>query len=170
MILKLHGLRNRGQVEITAEKDPADYQLDQEEFDKPLQIRVILQDSGDIVDCNIVLVTSSRKICDRCTRDFDYQHRIEWDLIFIPEQHRDWSSKDDAVFYHPDNPIVDITSDIHDALVLDVPMKIICREDCRGLCPGCGTDLNSGECTCAAKPADPRFAALAELKKKMQTD
>jgi len=170
MKLKLHGLRNRGQVDITAEEAPSEYNLDPVEFDKPVQIRVLLQDSGDIVDCNITINTFSRKICDRCLIDFDYPHLIEWDLIFIPEQHRDWSSKDDAVFYHPDNPVVDITNDIHDALVLDVPMKIICRENCRGLCPGCGIDLNNGDCSCAAKPADPRFAALAELKRKMQAD
>lgn len=46
---------------------------------------------------------------------------------------------------------------------LQVPMRSLCREDCAGLCPTCGADLNSGPCDCR-QPADPRWAALARLK------
>ena len=168
MILKLHGLRNRGPVETTAEKSAVDFNLDENEFHRPVNVRVILQDNGDIVDGKVSIATMSRKTCDRCTEEFDRTHLIDLDLIFIPEQHRDWTSMDDAVFYHPDNPVVDITNNIHDALMLDSPLKILCKEDCRGICPGCGNDLNKSECSCSSKPADPRFAALEELKNKLQ--
>ena len=47
---------------------------------------------------------------------------------------------------------------------LSLPMKPLCREDCQGLCPQCGQDLNEGRCGCVRERVDPRWAALAMLK------
>ncbi|HEV7519109.1 MAG TPA: DUF177 domain-containing protein [Thermoanaerobaculia bacterium] len=52
-------------------------------------------------------------------------------------------------------------------LQLNIPMKPLCQEDCKGLCPVCGTDRNTGSCTCEEKTEDPRWAALAVLKDRM---
>jgi uncharacterized protein len=64
-------------------------------------------------------------------------------------------------------PIVDDTIDlgplVRDAIVLELPMAPLCREDCRGLCPQCGADRNEGDCSCAA-PKDPRWANLDVLR------
>jgi uncharacterized protein len=49
-------------------------------------------------------------------------------------------------------------------MLLTVPMKVICRSDCRGLCPQCGANMNSEECRCEARSVDPRLAPLARLK------
>jgi uncharacterized protein len=49
-------------------------------------------------------------------------------------------------------------------MLLILPMKVICRSDCRGLCPHCGANLNSEDCRCEARSADPRLAPLARLK------
>lgn len=49
-------------------------------------------------------------------------------------------------------------------LHLAIPMKPLCKDDCAGLCSGCGTDLNKGSCSCAEAAVDPRWAALAGLK------
>jgi len=64
-------------------------------------------------------------------------------------------------------PIVDDAIDlgplVRDAIVLELPMAPLCREDCAGLCPQCGADRNEGECGCVA-PADPRWANLDVLR------
>jgi len=57
---------------------------------------------------------------------------------------------------------VDATSMVRDTLLTYVPMKPLCHEDCRGLCPSCGLDLNTGSCACAEQGLDPRLAALAQ--------
>ena len=54
-------------------------------------------------------------------------------------------------------------------LILSMPMKELCSEDCRGLCPRCGKDLNDGECGCAEE-IDPRLAKLAEILDSFKTD
>jgi len=46
---------------------------------------------------------------------------------------------------------------------LSIPMKLLCREDCQGICPGCGANLNQEACRCGEKPGDPRWEKLREL-------
>jgi uncharacterized protein len=62
---------------------------------------------------------------------------------------------------------LDLSSWARDAVALALPDKILCRADCAGLCPGCGVDLNDGECTCAPEEPDTRWAALAQLKDRL---
>jgi uncharacterized protein len=52
---------------------------------------------------------------------------------------------------------------VREELILAVPPYVLCREDCRGLCPQCGNDLNEGPCSCSPEP-DPRWAKLEALK------
>jgi len=59
---------------------------------------------------------------------------------------------------------VDLEPLLREQIILAVPFAPLCREDCKGLCPTCGIDLNAGNCTCDRRPADPRWAALKNLK------
>ena len=54
-------------------------------------------------------------------------------------------------------------------LYLNLPLKPICRESCKGLCPTCGTNRNLGACTCATEDVDPRLAPLLTFKRKLQS-
>jgi len=58
---------------------------------------------------------------------------------------------------------VDLTMPIVSALILDLDMRYLCREDCKGLCPKCGKNLNEGDCGCDTKEQDPRLSALGKL-------
>ena len=59
---------------------------------------------------------------------------------------------------------LDLRPIARELVLLDAPLTPLCREDCAGLCPTCGKDLNQGACECAAPPADPRWAALDQWK------
>jgi len=62
---------------------------------------------------------------------------------------------------------IDIDAILLEQLTLDMPMKSVCRIDCKGLCPKCGTNLNEGKCSCpSAEQIDKRFAKLKEIKLK----
>ena len=67
----------------------------------------------------------------------------------------------DVDFY--DNDELDVTRVVANEVTLALPMKPLCREDCRGLCPACGANRNVAPCTCAPRPPDPRLAALRDL-------
>ncbi len=94
-------------------------------------------------------------ICRRCTETVTGQLEIQ-----VQERFGDDADED---FY----PIVDDTIDlaplVRDAIVLELPMAPLCREDCAGLCPQCGANRNEGDCACVA-PVDPRWANLDALR------
>ncbi len=68
----------------------------------------------------------------------------------------------------PDATDIDLTPAVREEVLLAVPRFLLCREDCRGLCPRCGQDLNAGPCGCAPA-ADPRWQALESLKGKLRS-
>ena len=59
---------------------------------------------------------------------------------------------------------VDLEPLARESLILDLPLAPLCRDDCRGLCPTCGADLNQGACDCPVETVDPRWAALDVLR------
>jgi uncharacterized protein len=96
-------------------------------------------------------------ICRRCTAP------VHGELtIAVNERYADAPIAEDELY-----PITDDTIDlgplVRDAIVLELPMAPLCRDDCQGLCPQCGTDRNEAECSCVA-PADPRWANLDVLR------
>lgn len=62
-----------------------------------------------------------------------------------------------------DGDELDITFILRDYLLLELPLKVVCSENCRGLCPQCGKDLNHGDCQCVVREVDPRLAVLQKL-------
>jgi uncharacterized protein len=63
---------------------------------------------------------------------------------------------------------IDLVLGIREDLLLNVPLKPLCREVCHGLCPQCGADLNEGECTCEKRTVDPRLAGLRDIRTQME--
>ena len=59
--------------------------------------------------------------------------------------------------------LLDLDRWAHDALLLAMPLRVLCREECAGLCPTCGTDLNNGSCDCVVETVDDRWSALRDL-------
>jgi uncharacterized protein len=96
-------------------------------------------------------------ICRRCTAPVTGELAIA-----VNERFGDAPISEDELY-----PIIDDAIDlgplVRDAIVLDLPMVPLCREDCRGLCPQCGADRNESDCGCVAPP-DPRWANLDVLR------
>ena len=108
--------------------------------------------------------------CARCARPFGF--RLESELLLLAERRGTDSAANEAaleqdgeVLYH-DGLELELTAAIREALILEVPVILLCRPDCQGLCPQCGKDLNDGPCSCSPTPGDPRWEALKGLKKK----
>ena len=98
--------------------------------------------------------------CDRCAADFDRDVEIPIDVVLVQELANE-ENEDEWVF-----PLEADAADLEDIVrtvfVLNLDSKMLCKEDCAGLCCRCGTNLNHGPCTCQ-KEIDPRFAALKQL-------
>ena len=74
------------------------------------------------------------------------------------------ADEEDEETYPLRGELLDLQPLIRDALLLELPLAPLCSEDCQGLCPTCGADLNDGPCDCDHAPSDPRWAALDLLK------
>jgi uncharacterized protein len=108
--------------------------------------------------------------CSRCLTTI--RHRIDEPLAltFLPHAERADAetdvelAEDDADVAVHDGNEVDLADALRDHIVLSVPYAPLCTQDCKGLCPRCGADLNEGACDCPPVEAESRFAALKNLK------
>ena len=107
-----------------------------------------------------LITTTIHGVCDRCASDFDRDVEIPIDVVLVTELSNE-DSEDERVFsLEGDN--ADLEDIIRTTFVLNLDSKMLCDEDCKGLCCRCGTNLNHGPCKCQ-KELDPRFAALRQL-------
>ena len=103
--------------------------------------------------------------CRRCLEPVQVTVEAEVKALFT--QDPDALDDPDSYPLPSDATAIDVTPAVREELILAVPQYVVCRDDCRGLCPRCGHDLNAGPCGCA--PAtDLRWQALAALKGKLR--
>ena len=107
--------------------------------------------------------TTLHGVCDRCAQDFEKDVELPIDVVLVTELSNE-ENEDEWVF-----PLVGDNADLEDIVrtvfVLNMDSKLLCSEDCKGLCCRCGKNLNDGPCSCE-KELDPRFAALNQLLEK----
>ncbi|HHM02070.1 MAG TPA: DUF177 domain-containing protein [Caldithrix abyssi] len=112
----------------------------------------------------INLSTAGHYTCDRCLEEFSREHGGYYEQIYKIGEGPD--AVDDEVIQLPADTVeIDLTGLIQEILILHHPLKMLCKEDCAGLCPGCGADLNKEACTCREGSEDPRWAQLRKLLK-----
>ena len=99
--------------------------------------------------------------CGRCLQDFAVDFPIPVALVILCDS---GCETDDATtpVIHQRRGLVDLSEVLREATVLAVPQARVCREDCRGLCVQCGTDLNAGSCDCVDDEVDPRWEGLPD--------
>jgi DUF177 domain-containing protein len=106
--------------------------------------------------------------CARCADDFDAPCDRHFRFMLSPKsvgyEAEDNLRADDLEFSLYEGEQVDLSPLIREQLILALPTRALCREDCRGLCPRCGANLNQGECGCRAETFDPRLAPIRSLK------
>ncbi len=99
-------------------------------------------------------------VCDRCTSPFDRELHIPMDVVLVQEL-EDEANEDEWVFALTDNR-ADMDEIVRTVFVLNMDSKLLCKEDCKGMCCRCGHNLNEGPCSCN-RELDPRLAVLQQL-------
>ena len=109
--------------------------------------------------------------CARCLdpASFDLEGEFTGYYLIEGEAAPDDIEEEEEFFVLPDDHRIDVESLLAPALLLELPRVPLCRDECLGLCPSCGANLNEGDCGCAARtadaiPEDSPFAALKDLK------
>ncbi len=133
---------------------------------EPVRVTGRLQDAGDgRFYWRGSLTTRIAGQCRRCLTPVSVPVAADIDALFS----RDPDALEDPNTYPlaADATQIDLHPAVREELLLAVPQWVVCREDCRGLCPRCGKDLNAGPCGCPPAP-DPRWRGLAALKGKLR--
>ena len=107
-----------------------------------------------------LITTTIHGICDRCTNEFDREEEIPLDVVLVTELSNE-ENEDEWVF-PLEGDSAELEEIVRTVFVLNMDSKLLCSEDCKGLCCRCGKNLNEGPCGCQ-KELDPRFAALRQL-------
>ncbi|MBN1643538.1 MAG: DUF177 domain-containing protein [Dehalococcoidales bacterium] len=116
------------------------------------------------------LTASVRMTCSRCLKPFGSKIRLNvqeeyFPTIDIVTGEKMSSPEEEGSFTIDEHHVLDLTEAIRQYIVMALPMKPLCRENCAGLCSICGKDLNEGDCGCRETETDPRWAELLKLKK-----
>jgi uncharacterized protein len=118
--------------------------------------------------------TSVELNCARCLEPVARKVGGEFDLLYRPQgadagvDERTVVQDEAEVSYYTGEGVL-LEDILREQVLLAVPLKTVCREDCRGLCPHCGRNLNVEQCNCAEPLEDPRWSALKEIKDKLQS-
>jgi len=108
--------------------------------------------------------------CSRCLEGYRWPVRAAFDLLYLPETANTGEGEVEVqdedlntAFYR--DQTIDLGQLVREQFYLAVPMKPLCAESCRGLCPSCGTNLNVATCRCQRESGDPRLSGLKDLVK-----
>ena len=127
-------------------------------FAHPVRVSGTVRNMADALLLEGTAETMLELACDRCLKPFSQALTLPVSTLLAEELEDE--ENDEIVLL--ENGEADLDEIFTTALVLSMDVKHLCSEDCKGLCPTCGADLNDGPCGCKPEP-DPRFAALAQL-------
>jgi uncharacterized protein len=144
----------------------------------PVQVAADLRKDSQKVRLVGRVTTMLELDCSRCLEAFRVPIDAKFDVLFLPagantstsgDAEQEVGDEDLGVSFYKDDTI-DLGEVIREQFYLVLPMKPLCREDCRGLCPVCGKNRNRETCDCQNEWVDPRLQALKSFRKKESID
>jgi uncharacterized protein len=137
-------------------------------FEQPVEVELSVSKSGDQLICRGKVKTSVRLECSRCLLVYDEPIISNLDFVIdfgespIAVDHGK-SEEDNYFLADPSSGYFQIDNLVRETIILALPLKPLCSEECKGLCPICGADLNKSPCSCVKKEIDPRWEKLKDL-------
>lgn len=146
-------------LEFRFELDLSDLEFDgRHPIRRPVAVAGEVRNTADLLTLALTAGTTLDAVCDRCGKAFSQDKEVSYRCMLAEELQN--GENDEIVLLEGGK--VDAGDLARTAFILGMDSKTLCSEDCKGLCPRCGADLNLGPCSCKREP-DPRLAALASL-------
>ena len=160
---------------VEIEGDPLEFDFKSEGFlfKGPFHITCEITGSEDVAHIRCSVFVPVILQCALCLDEFTDIVGREFTLVAqklrngmtVPGNSEDNNDEDSLIFIHQDTNTLDITGFVRDAVILSIPLKPVCRENCKGLCSVCGHNLNKGDCGCKRESIDTRWKDLSGLLK-----
>jgi uncharacterized protein len=142
--------------------------IESDTFVSPVSAKLRMEKVGNDVMVKGNLIADIKLQCSRCLKDFCNVLSVPVDVVYHPVEEFKIENKHvikieelDMDFYSGEK--LDLRDLIMEQIMLNLPMKPLCNDLCKGICWKCGTDLNLGNCNCDRKDIDPRLEALKKL-------
>lgn len=162
--IRVSGL-SPGTHEYSFKVPPSEIPLD-DNFDEPVEVSVVLEKTRRQVILRCAIAASGMFACDRCLAAFRQPVSCRYSVVYIEnEEEAGRFPPEEVRVVNPDVTVIDLTEDVREMVQISVPLKLLCREECRGLCSSCGTDLNTGACDCTTENANRPWQGLEKLLK-----
>lgn len=134
----------------------------------PLQVSLSYYRAGSEIFVGGTFDAATTAACSRCAEEFDLPSHRRFRYVLAPKAMSDENDlalrAEDLEFSFYQGDEIDLTPLIREQVLLALAERPLCREECRGLCPQCGANLNEGDCGCSIGGFDPRLAVLRNLK------
>ena len=165
-----------GLIAVKADAAEIDLHGDEFFFEGPVLVELHLNRNGEIVYIALTARATLVLHCARCLESF--RQDIEGSVSFVvqrlklgetvPETIEKGEARDEnnLIFIKYNERSMDVTDFVRDSVLLSIPLKPICDEQCKGLCPVCGQNKNERDCGCVENKTDPRWQSLLKLMKK----
>ena len=141
----------------------------------PLDWSATAERAGAEIRINGTLSTSIECPCSRCLEPARTDIKKQFDLFFRERDEEMFDEDEEVELDEEDTRTAFFTGTklaiadiLREQVLLALPMKVLCRVDCKGLCPVCGINLNTGACSCPKEDFSPHMDVLAEIKKRME--
>ncbi len=138
----------------------------------PVRVEAEIHKILETVTVDVRVETALDLECGRCLEPLSLPLKSGFRYTLVPlrdqEAQKEELSEEDVSFSHYQDDLIDLNVLVYEQILLQVPMKPLCAEDCRGLCPQCGVRLNAETCQCRPLAVDTRMEALKNFKVKKQ--
>jgi uncharacterized protein len=150
--------------------EPEEIVLDEEHarLTRPPEVSGRVSRSGNEVRLRGKINASAEVDCDRCLKTVSVPVETEFDVKYVPNE--DYTPSEAAELQEEDLSVsffdgktIDVDELVREQVLLNMPSRALCGDECKGLCPVCGADRNTSSCDCESREIDPRWAALKQL-------
>jgi uncharacterized protein len=155
---------SEGIHEHVFETEPSKIGLD-ERFRSMVKVKARLDKSVRQILLQAKMWAEGAFICDRCLDNFIWKMDKKYSMVYIQGDRSMIESKKEDEFQvlSADTNYIDLDEDVRQYILLAIPQKLLCREECLGICPTCGVNRNNESCTCEVHVTDSRWDALKKL-------
>ena len=161
------GLDLRSVFETEGSKKEFSEELDEREYElfgtKPfverISVRGEVTNRAGVVTLSVQVSFPLRVACDRCLEEFTRQYDYTFTHTLVRQLQDEWQD-----YIQVEDGVLNLEELILSDLLLELPTKLLCKEDCKGLCPQCGCNLNHQSCDCNKAYHDPRWDVLNTLQ------
>ncbi len=136
------------------------------EYKGHLRVQATLEKGRRQMLLRVSAAAGAEFICDRCLDTFTRKLETKYIIVYAPGDRSMagvQNESNEIQILSPDMNFIDLDEDVRQYLVLDVPQKLLCSEECEGICPQCGARKNTAHCHCTAEEIDTRWESLKKL-------